>query len=279
MSAPVHEWLREQAARHRELLLVIDSLAEPNPIQELFRADLMQDYINLYGNSEFADLADVGPWLIRIGNANAEAIQALLQEPQRNWGWLASIEHFDMQALEQHWRERLVIGSAGQRSLYRFQDNRVIARHLLALTPDERAVLLGPLTSVLGWDGQAWQRIENPHPSLYPAPVPAPWWSLPEPQPVAESIQRHNLTLWLWENHAEPLASLLQTRDFDGWMDEQLARAREWQWHADEEMQFLLRSALNLELARHPGWQPISGETPDQHFRRCLNSFKGDVQS
>ena len=268
MNDQVRQWLDEQQAQQRHLLLVIDSLAEPNPIQELFTRDLMRDYVNLYQGTEFADLADIGPWLVVLSVFEAAHIQPLLDTPERNWGWLASVDRIDLSAITHHWRERMHVEEKGQRSLYRFHDNRVIARHLAELAPAQQPLLLGPLSSALCWDGEYWQCFDNSRPGQYPAPFEAAWLTLPEPDTVVREIQRHNLTLWLWQNHSAATAQLAETRVLSDWLDEQLDKAERWRWKPLEHIQFLLRYQLDPEFAERPAWKPEEGESPDAHFVR-----------
>lgn len=268
MNDQVQQWLHEQQAQQRHLLLVIDSLAEPNPIQELFAGDLMQNYVNLYQGTEFADMADIGPWLVVVSVSAISQIQSLLDAPERDWGWLASGESIDLSGLTQHWRERMQIDEGGQRSLYRFQDNRVIVRHLADLAPAQRPLLLGPLHSALCWDGEHWQCFDNPQPGRYPAPFEAAWLTLPEPESVRREVQHHNLTLWLWQNQSDATARLVETRLLGDWLDEQLDKAERWEWRSAERIQLLLRYQLDPELADHPEWVPQEHESPDAHFSR-----------
>lgn len=268
MNDQVRQWLDEQQAQQRHLLLVIDSLAEPNPIQELFTRDLMRDYVNLYQGTEFADLADIGPWLVVLSVFEAADIQPLLDTPERNWGWLASVDRIDLSAITHHWRERMHVEEKGQRSLYRFHDNRVIARHLAELAPAQQPLLLGPLNSALCWDGERWQCFDNARPGHYPAPFEAAWLTLPEPDAVVREIQRHNLTLWLWQNHSAATAQLAKTRVLSDWLDEQLDKAERWRWRSAERIQLLLRYQLDPALANHPEWPPYDHEAPNVHFSR-----------
>lgn len=265
-------WLDDQQSQERELLLVVDRLAEPDPIVELFGAGLMQDYINLYQGTEFADMAEVGPWFVRLNNPDAELIQTLLDTPERDWGWLASAEHIDLACLAQHWRERMFIDEQEQRALYRFQDNRVIARHLAELSETQRPLLLGPLNSALCWDGQTWQSFNNPRPGLYPAPFEKPWQELVEPETVTQEILRHNLEQWLWQNHSAATAQLAETQPLSSWLDAQLGKAKSWQWQSLESIQFLLEHQLDPSFADHPSWVALEGETPDAHLARCRSS-------
>ncbi|UVE17754.1 DUF4123 domain-containing protein [Pseudomonas sp. LS44] len=270
-------WLQTQSSLARELWLIVDRLAEPDPIQQLFGADLMQDYVSLFQDSAVADMAELGPWLVRLPDGHAPLLQAWLAEPERAWGWLASAEPLDLQVLANHWRSRMLVDDNGQRSLYRFQDNRVITRHLLALSAEQRALLLGPLSSTLSWDGGAWQTIDNPSPGLYSVPTPAPWLHLPEPEQVTAAIQRHNLELWLWQNHTSALCQALETQPFDSWLDERLAQGNGWGWRSSESLQFLLEQHLNPALADHSAWLPQPGETAEIHLARCRHAFATSI--
>jgi hypothetical protein len=262
------DWLAEQIAQQRELLLVVDRLAEPDPIKALFSANLMQDYVNLYQSTELADMTDVGPWLVRVHIPCSEFIQTLLDTPERGWGWLASAERVDLAVLAQHWRERMLINEQEQRALYRFQDNRVIAHHLHGIEEIQRPLLLGPLSSALCWDGQCWQCFDNPRPDQCPAPFETPWLAIAEPETVQHYISRHNLELWLWQNHSKATAELAETRLLTDWLDQQLDKARRWNWLAEQQLHFLLLHQLDPALAEHSVWAPAEHETAEAHFAR-----------
>lgn len=262
-------WLDDQRFQQRDLFLIVDRLAKPDPVNGLFGAGLMQDYVNLYQGTEFADMADVGPWLVRLTDTDAPFLHGLLEAPQQNWGWLASADSLDLPVLAQHWRERMLIDEQEQRALYRFQDNRVIARHLAELGETQRPLLLGPLNSALCWDGQAWQSIHNPRPGLYPAPFEKPWQEIAEPEAVTQEIQRHNLEQWLWQNHSAATAQLAETQPLSSWLDAQLGKAKNWQWQSLEHIQFLLQHQLQPALVEHSTWAVLENEKPDAHFARC----------
>lgn len=272
MNDYVDRWLAEQQQQQRQLLLIVDSLAEPDPIRELFAADLMHDYLNLYRGTAFADLAEAGPWLIQLSEADVAALQPLLDAPERNWGWLASADRIDLHTLQDHWQARMLIEDQGQRALYRFQDNRVIARHLGALAPEQRAPLLGPLVSVLCWDGHAWSTFDNPSPGPCPAPFATPWLELPEPADVSRQIRHHNLLQWLWQEHPAHTTTLAEQVVLDDWLDEQLTQAEQWGWHTPEQQRFLLQCRVQPALAAQPFWTPQATESPAQHFDRCQRS-------
>lgn len=271
MIEAAQNWIDEQLSQQRELLLVIDRLAEPDPIRELFSANLMQDYVNLYQDTEFADLADVGPWLVRLNNPNAALVYSLLDTPQRDWGWLASAQHIDLASLTQHWHARLAIDEGEQRSVFRFQDNRVMARSLAHMEEHQLPQLLGPLNSVLCWGGEAWHSHENPQPGPASYSQPAPWL-YPEPGVIRQETRLANLEQWLWENQPEATSVLARHCNVRSWLAESLALANEWGWLVPEQVAFLL-SARRGPLLSNPGWQPLPKERCDSHFTRCRLFF------
>lgn len=265
-------WLRQQLASQHELLLVIDCMAEPDPIPELFAADLMQDYRNLLLGTAFDGLADIGPWLVRLTSSDSPAIQELLHNPQRLWGWLACAEpRMDIQALARHWLDRIPIEENGQRSLYRFQDPRVLARSLAYMPPDQVPQLLGPLRSVLFWDGDHWRTHDNPTPGLHTFSQPAPWL-YPEPPAIAREIHLDNLEQWLWENQPERTAALAREQMLREWLDECLTLGANWQWESTEQLYLLIdrRRGANATDSR---WLPLDHESPQGHFERCRLTF------
>jgi Domain of unknown function (DUF4123) len=272
VSTPAH-WLSEQTGQQRGLILVIDRLAESNPLAQLFIANVMHDYVNLYQDSELSELAEFGPWLVRLDPTHITDIKTLLDNPQQDWGWLASFKDADLKQIAQHWRERMVIVENGQRSLYRFQDNRVIAQDLPALNEQQLPLLLGPLCSALYWDEQRWLSTDNPRPADCPPPFATPWVDLPERESILSENARQNLEGWLWESHSGATLRLSETQGLVPWLEQQLAHAKQWRWTSLESVQFLLEHRLNPDRAQHPDWAVQAGESPDMHFARCGETF------
>jgi hypothetical protein len=264
-------WLADQQSQERELLLVIDRLAEPDPIVALFSAGLMQDYVNLYQGTEFADMAEVGPWLVRVHDTDTAVLHSLLEAPQQNWGWLASANQLDLQTLARHWRERMLIEENGQRALYRFQDPRVIARSLAHLATHEIPQLLGPLSSVLYWENDAWHSHENPQSGPSPFSQPAPWLYA-EPASIAREIRLDNLEQWLWESQPEATTALAKQHEIRSWLEHRLELAEHWGWTTAEQL-FLLLNKKRGVLELHPAWEPQPNESPNTHFVRCHSTF------
>lgn len=267
-------WLAEQRQMGRQLFLMIDGMADPDLIAALFAADLMQEYVNLYQSTDLDELADVGPWLIKLPDGlQAPILDDLMNQPQRNWGWLASAKGVALDAYVQHWRGRMVIEERGARSIYRFQDNRVLAHHLAALPDVHLPLLLGPAEAVLCWHQGAWLRFVNPAPDRCTLPLDRPWLEVPEPGHVRNGAQRHNLQQWLWQQHTDAATRLACTEPFQTWLDQQLDAARHWGWETTEQFHFLLQHRLDPALASAPLWLVQDGETPDQHYQRCQQAI------
>ncbi|MCJ8170450.1 DUF4123 domain-containing protein [Atopomonas sediminilitoris] len=268
MSA-LQAWLDEQLQAERALLLMIDTLAEPNPLPALFAADAVQQYSNLYQNTELADMAEMAPWLVHITAADNLAVAELLSNPDQQWGWLASVDSLDFAAQTAHWQARLWAGRAPQPALYRFQDGRVLARHLSALAVEQRPLLLGSLASVLCWHDYDWRAFANPHAKACPAPFATPWLNVPEPREVSQAIRLHNAQQWLWQTYPHATANLAETEPLAPWLAEQLKRFDQWGWQTAEQLAFYLAGHLDSALAADTAWLPQSSETAEQHWQRC----------
>lgn len=267
------QWLDEQQIGNRQLVLVANPMADPNPIPTLFANGHIRDYTRLYQGTPFESLAALGPWLVRMDAQAMPALNMLLRTPEQHWGWVASAEALDMAELAAHWRARMVGHDGGQRFFYRFQDNRVIARHLQALDPEQIPLLLGPLESVLCWDGMRWTVAHNSQPGRYPEPFDTPWLATPPEQHTAAAEHRAHLQTWLWENHLSATLQLVNREPLIPWLDRQLSRAREWKWFSADQLHFLLEHQLCEELAGHCAWAPKANERPADHFARVAQEL------
>lgn len=273
MSDALNNWLGEQAKLNRVLILALDSLAEPNPVTSLYSAGLMQRSVQLYRGTQYAEFAAISPWLTELHNPGVDAFRKLLDDPQRNWGWIGSMDQADLDGLTQHWQARMVIEEDGERSLFRFQDNRVIARCLSNLNETEYPLLLGPISSVLFWDEDQWKNTDNARPGVYPAPDPAPWLRNPESGEQARSILRDNLKRWLLTYHVEAAAELAETRVVSEWLEEQMDLLDLWQWTTPQQRELMLSRRLNPKCMEDVAWEPLPGEMPEVHFARCQRVF------
>ena len=269
VAEPARDWITEQQRLDRDLFMVVDRLAEPDPIPMLFAAGVMHEYINLYQGTEYEEMAEIGPWLLKLPTSNADAIIEFLETPQLNWGWLVSATELKLSTFAAHWRDRMIIKEQGSSALYRFQDNRVIAHHLASSTHDQVPLLLGPANAALCWNGHAWQTTNNNSPAHYTSPFNRPWLDVPEPSQVLRGIRRKNLQQWLWQEHPLDTTRLASTEPLLPWLERQLDTAEQWGWDESEQIEFLLHHQLDPRLARAPFWSVRSEETPDKHYQRC----------
>jgi hypothetical protein len=273
MSDVLNNWIGEQSRLNRVLILALDSLAEPNPVTPLYSAGVMQHSVQLYRRTEFSKFAAISPWLTELQNPGNDAFRKLLDDPQRNWGWIGSMDKADLDSLTQHWIARMVIDEDGERSLFRFQDNRVLARCLGNMKETEWPLLLGPISSVLYWDEDQWKNADNSRPGMYSVPNPPPWLRTPESGAQARSILRDNLKRWLLTYHVDAAATLAETRVVSEWLEEQLDLLDAWDWRTEEQRQLMLSLRLSPQYAADIAWEPIPGETPKVHFERCQRVF------
>lgn len=268
-------WLADQQQCDRDLFLIVDRLAAPDPVVDLFSRGLMRDYVNLYQQAGWTELESVGPWIICVPDGLTSELDQLLCTPERNWGWLASAEQLDLVTLANHWHERLLIEQNGTVALYRFQDNRVIGHHLQQLTEQHLPLLMGPLQSALCWQQKGWLVTDNPNPDRYPHPVAKPWLDIPESAEVQRNILLHNFKQWLWTQHPVATSQRATLEPLEQWLDKQLDTAVAWDWLSLEQQRFLIRQRLDPSTANHPIWTALGGETADAHYQRCYQRLQG----
>ncbi|WP_417662925.1 DUF4123 domain-containing protein [Pseudomonas sp.] len=279
MNTVVNDWLIEQRRQQREFILVIDSMADPDPIKYLFGADVMHDYTRVYASSALAGFIDASPWLVRLSGQQINLVKELLTTPENNWGWIASATQTDLNLHTQHWLDRALIEDGAQRSLYRLQDNRVMAHHLSTLEAAQRPLLLGLMDSAICWDAEKWVAFDNPRPDFYPKPFATPWLDIAEPESVTDAIVRHNLKQWLWEEHPHATSALIETQPLDPWLDEQLQLAKAWGWSEPTQLEFLLIHKMHPTTAGLSVWPRRDDETAAQHYGRCVDVLSAALRS
>lgn len=265
------QWMARQQQAGRRLCLMLEGNHESCP--PMLAARDVTQYCSLYTETGAAELANAGPVILLLGPLSEPALLDLLQHPETNWGWLGSLPDDDLAGVTRHWRERLLVGPEGARALYRFHDNRTLARALAYLTQAHWPVFLGPLISLCYWHEGRWCHAENPAPGEYPMPVPAPWMDTPNPQ--AEAILHANILRYLLAEHSEDLAALVEFQDPRIWLAQVLEQARAWQWRGPEQLEFLvvrrLEEATRGSVIR---WQPRGGETPGEHVERVVEQWR-----
>ena len=269
------KWIEEQHRQGRELCLILDSLGEMETRQTLLNGRACDRYVSVYDQTSVARLANAGPYLILLSRADTEALSGLLGAPERNWGWLASIAQGDLPALLEHWRQRFLLGSRPNQALYRFHDNRVLARALAFMPQEARPGYLGPAVSVCYWHETHWEVVSNPAPGKRPVPDEPAWLNVPALPLQAIEILHANVYRYLWAEHSDEMLALSQLQDPDEWLTEQLAQARHWAWTTPEQVHFLVLQRLTTwERPVIKNWSPRAEETPAMHFERLFNEVQ-----
>ncbi len=269
-SMPAQWMARQQQAGHR-LCLILDGRDEARPL--LLAVRTLAQYCSLYAERVLVQLTTAGPVVLLLEQVSEPALLNLLQRPETNWGWLGSLPDEDLGNVTRHWRDRLLAGPEGDQALYRFHDNRTLARALEHLAAEHWPVFLGPLISVCYWHEDRWQCGDNPAPGDYPVPAPAPWLSTPNPN--ATAILHANILRYLLAEHSEELAALAEFHDPKIWLTHVLEQARAWQWSGPEQLEFLvvrrLEEATRSSVIR---WPPAEGEAPWGHFERVVEQWR-----
>lgn len=270
MQTFAHQWMARQQQAGRWLCLMLEGNHEAR--QPLLAVRKLAHYRALYAETAVADMANSGPVVLLLEQMNEPALLDLLQTPEANWGWLGSLPSDDLAGVTRHWRDRLLVGPEGNPALYRFHDNRTLARALSHLELEHRPAYLGPLISVCYWHDGHWHHGDNPAPGEYPVPDPAPWLNTPNPN--AGAILHANILRYLLAEHSEDLAALTQFQDPKVWLTQVLDQARAWQWRRPEQLEFLvvrrLEEATGNNVIR---WPPMAGELPGDHFERVVKQW------
>lgn len=284
MDIQPNQWLNEQTRLARSTYLIFDSQGERETRQAMLTLEPAPQHVSVYSQTPISSMAAEGPSIFQINNAMKPLLASLIDTPERNWGWLVSCEGDQLMAMAEHWRARIIIGQRPEQALYRFQDNRVLTRALNHLAPEALPEYLGPIASVLYWNGQNWVAAENPAPGTYPVPANPGWLSVPAPTEQSRAILHSNIDRYLRGNHAPEIYELERNASISDWINAQLNAAEEWNWTAPEQLQFLITQRLKEEKGKIiKSWLPRQDETPEAHFERLSNEAKywagGQVQT
>jgi len=263
----INQWLEAQRRKGRTVYLMLDSEGQRQARDALTATLGYDEYMGIYAHTPAAALTLAGPYLLPL-DPQHPTTQKLVTTPEQHWGWLASSE-YPMQALVEHWRQRLIVGESSSQALYRFHDNRVLGRALAALPEGEYPSYLGPVASVCYWADDRWATTDNPSPGLYPLPLSPAWLHQPQPPAVSAAVLYDNAYRYLLATHVEAFARVATQQDPKRWLQEQLALANRWGWHAPEQIAALLHARVSAEPFELPqGWAPKEDESPDAHFDR-----------
>ncbi|WP_103309061.1 MULTISPECIES: DUF4123 domain-containing protein [unclassified Pseudomonas] len=264
-----HRWLIEQQRLGHALCVVLDSENEHSVRQTLLKSRRPDQYLSIYAQTPVAELGDSGPFVFSVERPGDEPINEMLNRPDNHWGWLASLPQGGLPRLVEHWRERLIIGERPHQVLYRFHDNRVLARALKHLPVEAYPAYLGPALSVCYWQDTGWASTGNPAPGTYPVPDSPLWLQMPATPQQATQARLLNARRFLLAEHVQAFATLAEQQDPEMWLRATLDQAGAWHWQTPEQLEFLLTQGLQAPAySRASYWQVRPAEKPDEHFER-----------
>jgi hypothetical protein len=261
--------MNEQRRIGHDVCLVLDSQNERETRQALLKCSEYDQCLGVYKGTALANLAEAGPFIFTLDPPGDRRLDELLDHPERNWGWLASLEKGALRQLVTHWQARLIVGSRPYQALYRFHDNRVLSGALQQLPADAYPPFLGPAISVCCWNGTDWIITQNPAPGTHPVPDAPLWLHTRMPAAQASEIRRLNAHRYLLAEHVEAYAHLAEQHEPDTWLRDRLALADAWGWGEPEQLELLLTQSLQApEFTLPPHWAVRQDESPMEHFER-----------
>jgi hypothetical protein len=124
---------------------VLDGASAPDLLDHLYD-DPRPEFVCLYRGELEPDLAEVGPYLIRL-QPDAPFTDWLLNEGWgKHWG-IYAITPADLNSMRKHFRTFLMVKMPnGSRVYFRFYDPRVFAAYLPTCNPFELQHVFGPVT-------------------------------------------------------------------------------------------------------------------------------------
>ena len=266
------QWLHAQTRQGRYLYLVLDSEGQLAERKMLLKELEVSQYNSFYSSTAVSEMASNGPYILQLDTADHSVINTLIQNPERHWGWLASAEKNDLDAITRHWRQRMLTGERPHLALYRFHDNRVLGRALAHLQPAQYCAYLGPIVSVCYWFAQQWTITENPAPGEYSLPPEPAWLTVPTPAATFAGIQFINVHRYLMSVHTDSFSKLAKQQNVNTWLRHQLDLAHAWGWQEPERLHFFLMQCLVAPgFALPSDWSPRPSETPTHHFDRLYH--------
>ena len=275
----LNQWINEQ--QNKKIYLILDTTAEPNPIKTWFSGQSIQinNMACLYKNTELENLQEVSPWFILLDNTQQNLIKPFVDHPEQNWGYLVSMDNqYTLQDLVNHWHDRMIIEEE-PRALYRFQDNRIIIRHLSQLNEQQIPLLLGPIGSIMAWNDEQkqWQIFTNNDPKLRPNPTERTWLAIPEPELIDRTMRQKNTMRWLLTNYDNSIYAS-DIYPLYEWVEESLSQTDQWQWTTQEQQRLYILQRLDKEQRNDSRWQPLPNEISDAHFERCKKIFNKNFE-
>jgi hypothetical protein len=138
------------SAPGEEVYAVLDAARDPLVRAKLTATDAHSAC--LYEGPIPREIADVAPYLVKLGREHRFTQQLLESGWGRSWGVFASAPA-DFETIRRHFRRFLrVEDERGRRMLFRWYDPRVLRAYLPTCTEPELEMLFGPLASYYAED-------------------------------------------------------------------------------------------------------------------------------
>ncbi|PHM72517.1 DUF4123 domain-containing protein [Xenorhabdus kozodoii] len=158
-------WLSQQGKG--ECYFLVNSLAEPNPVQTFYLNGWTEEAFPLYSGTPMNALLSQSPWLINPKATCLPELALLLDKHEfsdASWGWgYRSTLPWTFQLA--HWRLHQQVLLRGQMVVLRLMDNRILTPLLPALKPGDWRELLTPINELM---------IDTPQPYCYYRPENCP---------------------------------------------------------------------------------------------------------
>ncbi|WP_155522518.1 DUF4123 domain-containing protein, partial [Serratia microhaemolytica] len=205
------------------LFFILNNLAQPNPLHQLYYHDWVEQAFGLYQNSPLQHLVLQGPWLVQVKITALPAVAALLQKrtfSDESWGWVYRSQ-LPWQAQIAHWQQHNQVILRGRKVVLRWMDTRILARLLPAFTQEDWGGLLYPVDELMytlpesetaqpvhRYSPLGTQRTPSAPPFVLGPHLIQAW----EHSPRALENQAVAIACELWEEHGA-LAAALDTPD------------------------------------------------------------------
>ncbi|QXF32626.1 hypothetical protein CE143_05155 [Photorhabdus luminescens] len=145
------------------VFFMLNSLAEPNPVELFYRNDWVEQAFPLYSNTPMDHLLAQSPWLIQPKSGGLSVIGHLLDSQtlsDNSWGWAYRSEDLWARQLN-HWRSRQQVILQEKQVLLRSMDARILGQLLPAMIVSDWSAFLTPVSELM---------IDMPEPQIYYRP-------------------------------------------------------------------------------------------------------------
>lgn len=92
---------------------------------------------------------------------------------------------------------------------------------------------------------------------------------------IALAVLNAKVTNTYWAHSGPDSPAIFERTNASDWVSEISNKLYRWKWHRQDQMNFLLRTHLYATgIIADPAWEPMPGEAPEAHFKRCKQLFE-----